>query len=85
MRSEPPGGSSTNTPYLLLVDHLEWVTEHCAGLLLYLDDEHAAASPKDEVELVAADASIRFEESVAAESIVPEGDSLAPVHAASPA
>src|SRR5262245_44431363 len=80
---KPAGRRAPDVPRLLLVDHLERMPERAAGLLLHLDDEDAASAAKYEVELVATHACVRREQAVSAESIVAEGDSLAPVHAAS--
>jgi hypothetical protein len=54
-----------------------------AALLLHLDDEDAAAAPQNEVELVTADACVRFEEPVPPTSVVPESVLLSAIHAAS--
>jgi hypothetical protein len=71
--------------HLLLVDHLEGVTERAAALLLHLDDKEAVASPEHEIELVPADADVRVHEPVSAKPVVEECAALAAIHAASTA
>jgi hypothetical protein len=59
------------------------MAERAAGLRLDLDHEHTTTASQDEVELVPPYSGVRVQEAVAAESVVPKGDSLAPVHATS--
>jgi hypothetical protein len=82
VRREPAGGRGSDATGLLLVDHLERVPEAGAALLLHLDDEDAATAAQHEIELVPPHPNVRGQEPVSAESVVTEGDSLAPVHAA---
>ncbi len=80
---EPSRSRAPYVAHLLLVDHLERMPEGITALLLHLDDQDAAPPSQHEIELVAADARIRREQPVSTEAVVAEGDSLAPVHAAS--
>jgi len=83
MGREPPGRCRSDASNLLVIDHLERITERRAALFLYLHDDKATAPPEHEIELVATDARVGGEESVAAKTIVKESAPLAPVHAAS--
>ena len=71
-----------HAPRLLLVDHLERISERAAALLLHLDDEEGSPAAQDEVELVGAGACVRLDQPVSAQSIVAKGAALAAVHAA---
>jgi len=82
---QPTGRRRLDAPHLLLVDHLERVAECRATLLFHLDDEQPIPSPEHEVELVPADARIRFHEPVATKPVVTKGAALAAIHAASSA
>ncbi len=79
---EKAGNGATHPPRLLGVDHLERVPEFKAALLLHLHDEQPAPAAEDEVELVATDSDVRADEPIAPQAVMPECDSLAPVHAA---
>lgn len=83
VRSQPGLRPLADAPYLLAIDHLQWIPELGAPLLLHLDDEQPPPAPKDEIELVPADPRVGVEEPVAAEAIVAEGAPLAAIHAAS--
>jgi len=83
MRRKPRARGGQHAPHLFRIDHLERMSEAGATLLLHLDDDEPTATPEDEVELVSASASIRLEEAIAADPIVPEGAALAAIHAAS--
>ena len=61
---------------LLLVDHLERVTEPSAGLPLDLAKDEPPAAPDDQVELVTARPDVRAENAVAAQAVVAGGASL---------
>ena len=61
---------------------IERVPESGTALLLHLDDEQPAPAAEDEVELVATDSDVRADEPIAPQAVMPECDSLAPVHAA---
>ena len=83
MPGQPCQRSCADAPHLLFVDHLQRMPELGPALLLHLDDEKAAASPYDEIELVATDARVGVEKFVTAKSVVAKGAALAAIHAAS--
>ena len=82
MRRTPRPGSRMHAACLLLVDHLERVSEGLAALLLDLDDEKRAAASKHEIELVPTRVDVRIEKPVPPQSVVSERAPLATVHAA---
>lgn len=83
VRGQPYLRPRLDASNLLRVDHLERIPKTLTALLLHLDDDKAAAAAQNEIELVASDACIRVEESVAAKSVVAESAPLAAIHAAS--
>jgi hypothetical protein len=83
VRCEPRADGRFHATLLLCVDHLERVPERKAAFLFDFHHDEATATPENEVELVAAGACVRFEESVAAKTVVPESAALAAIHAAS--
>ncbi len=67
---------------LLGVDGTESAAEATASSLLHLHEREVAATPDDQVELVATRADVRPQDPVAAQAVVPECPPLASVHAA---
>ena len=81
--SEPRTSRCPYAARLLRVDHLQGMPETDTAFFLDFDHQDAAPSTQDEVELVAARASVGLEQAVAAEPVVAEGEALAAIHAAS--
>src|SRR5262245_17234554 len=70
-RVEPGLGGATQAPLLLRRDHLQWVAEPRAPLLLDLDEPQCSSTPDDQIELVAGGPDVLAEDPPPAQPIPP--------------
>src|SRR3989442_12081634 len=73
MAGEPGLGREPQATLLLVIHHLERVTESFAQLLLHLAEDQPPASANDEVELVAGDPGIRRQDAIPTQAVPPHG------------
>src|SRR6266545_4966295 len=76
MSRQPGLGGQVQASLLLLVHHLQWITEPLPNLLLYLAEDEPSPPTHDDVELVAAGPGVLREDPVTAQAIPPDRTAL---------
>src|SRR6266545_136199 len=76
MSRQPGLGGQVQASLLLLVHHLQWITEPLPNLLLYLAEDEPSPSTHDDVELVAAGPGVLRKDPVTAQAVPPDRTAL---------
>src|SRR5690349_20673284 len=76
MCGQPGGRRPSNPTLLLLVDHLDGLSERTTALGLHLAEDEPPPAPHDKVELVPTRPRVRVQDAIATQPVPPRGAAL---------